>query len=73
MQNSRVITFTHSIYTTEVVRRAIADYENICRIVSLETEKATRCVFSDSIADLDLTVKEFANYLVELAISRRTV
>lgn len=61
------MTYPKSVYGIKDVGRAIEDYGNICRISATETSTEIICTFSKSIADLERTVLEFSNYLIELA------
>lgn len=58
-----------AVYDERIITRAVNDYEQICKIKTTADHSGIRCVFEESIADLQLTAKEFANYLVELANS----
>lgn len=73
MNNFVLLSFPKSIYKPELIKRAVADYREICRISTTETETETICRFFDSVADLQLTAQEFSNYLIELSNARGTL
>lgn len=64
------LSFNKTIYSPLAIRKAVADYSQICNIEVLETEKAVRCIFTDSKFDLRQTTLEFSNYLLEILNSR---
>lgn len=66
MKRSVLLFFAASIYPEETVMQAIDDYKEICHIKLIKKDGGFECVFSKSVVDLELTAKEFANYLIEL-------
>ena len=56
-----------AVYSERLIDRAISDYRSICNIVKKKQRNGTICVFSKSLTDLELTVCEFSNYLIELS------
>ena len=70
MEKTISLTYPHSIYPNSLFSRAISDYRDICHVKSYSDNAFTVCTFSDSAVDLELTAKEFSNYLIELALSR---
>jgi len=61
-----------AIYSVDAVQRAICDYRAICRIHLDEQEERIVCVITESVANLPLTAREFANYLIELSNAQRS-
>lgn len=81
MNSKVVVRFTNSIYDMEAIQKAVNDYKNICDVeVSFpESDEKARnecshiiCTFSNSKADMQLTIKEFCNYVIEQMNVRRT-
>ena len=70
MKKAVSLTYPRSIYADDLFSRAVADYRDICRVKVSLNDASTVCTFSDSVVDLELTAKEFSNYLIELALSR---
>lgn len=70
MKKTISLTYPRSIYADALFPRAAADYRDICRVQVRMNAAAAVCTFSDSAVDLELTAKEFSNYLIELALSR---
>lgn len=66
MKQNTTLFFPATIYPQDVIQQAVKDYAEICRIEFCRTESGVECVFLKSIVDLELTAKEFSNYLVEL-------
>ena len=62
--------YASSIYSSEVICRAISDYRKIAKISLSEQKGYFICSFSDCIVDPDKVVSEFGNYLIELMNSR---
>ena len=73
MKKKSELFFPASIYDEVLIDRAIIDYQSICRIHKVHSNDGIVCAFVDSIAPLELTVNEFANYLIELANSRGNI
>ena len=59
--------FDGALYPVSAVRRAISDYASIARIAIEETEKGCICRIEASVAPMELTALEFANYVLELS------
>lgn len=81
MCSKAVVKFTTSIYDIDALQKAASDYKSICDIeVSMpDSEQADSseqqymiCTLSNSRADMQLTVKEFCNYVIEQMNVRRT-
>jgi len=66
MKQNATLFFPVTIYPQDVIQQAVKDYAEICHIELRKTEGGVECVFLKSIADLELTAREFSNYLVEL-------
>lgn len=66
MKNEAVMEYPASLYPAAIIRQAIRDYQNICTIRMESMETGIRCCFCQSCYDLDQTVCEFSNYLIEL-------
>ena len=62
--------FPTSIYSEGMVRRAAYDYQDICDCEISVLPDGINCRFHDSVTELELTVLEFSNYLVELSNAR---
>ena len=67
---SESVFFLSSIYPRELIVRAKEDYQQICCISIEDNAGGIICTFSESITDINLTAKEFSNYLIELANTR---
>lgn len=70
MKNKITQKYSLNIYPRSYIEKGILDYKNVCKIDLNCNENAIECTFYDSVADLDLTAKEFSNYLIELINSR---
>lgn len=68
--NEITVFYKTNIYPENIIYTAVQRYAGICSIRVEHQGKEMVCVFSDSIADLELTVKEFDNFLIELINSR---
>ena len=55
-----------NIYSPTIIQRAIQDYKDICQIRVEENTDHIVCEFVESVADIELTIYEFSNYLIEL-------
>lgn len=66
MRNETSRIYPRALYPRQVVRRAAADYREICRIAVDERSDATICSFADSREPLPIVMGEFSNYLIEL-------
>lgn len=66
MRQHTTLFFPATIYPQDVIQQAIKDYAEICHIELLQTDTGVECLFLESVADLELTAREFSNYLVEL-------
>ena len=66
MKKSVLLFFSASIYPEEKVIQAISEYKGICHIKLVRKNGGFECAFFESVADLELTAMEFANYLIEL-------
>lgn len=66
MKAEAAITYPTSLYPVSVLRQAIQAYRPICTIRLEVCGDHTDCFFSDSCYDLDTTMGEFSNYLIEL-------
>ena len=66
MRNETSRIYPRALYSVQVIRRAAADYREICRIANQERPDATICRFADSRAPLPIVMGEFSNYLIEL-------
>lgn len=65
MKNNE-IAFASMIYPKAIIQKAITDYQSICRIQMEQHTDYVLCTFLESITDIDLTICEFSNYLIEL-------
>lgn len=70
MKNDNCISFPKAIYSDVTIQRAICDYSPLCRIEMVQDATKYVCCFWDCRVDLQLTIHEFANYLIELSNSR---
>lgn len=73
IMNEISIFYHANLYPENVIRAAVQQYAEICSIRVEQQENGISCIFSESIADLELTAKEFSNYLIEMVNSWRTV
>ena len=64
------ISFNKKVYRKDCVLRAIDDYAYIANISFSEHDGYYICNFSNTKYDLEVTKKEFTNYLIELQNSR---
>lgn len=71
--NNLSLFFSAAIYSMPQIEKGIADYQSICRIETTLKEDGVICTFSDSVADLEMTACEFANYLIELSNTRGSI
>ena len=78
MKNEVMMRFPTSLYSLTALQQAAVDYEAICDIavdvlMSRQGDecKYITCIFAHSKAELDLTVKEFCNYVIEQMNARR--
>ena len=61
-----IIKYDTSIYPLSIIKTAIDDYSDLCKIeLTLIDSKAVLC-FYDCIYDCTITIKEFSNYLIDL-------
>lgn len=70
MKNVNHISFPKIIYSEATILRAIQDYSAICRIEMSQSSTEYNCSFFDCKVNQQLTIHEFANYLIELSNSR---
>lgn len=63
----REIDFDLSIYPFQIIQRAISDYAKIATIRLSVSAEMARCTFYSSKYDLELTEKEFSNYVLSLS------
>ena len=54
------------IYNSEIVDEVIEVYSAICTVNVLEDEKYIYCDFINSVTDIEVTIKEFEDYLIGL-------
>lgn len=66
MKQNTTLFFPATIYPQDIIQQAVKDYAKICRIELRKTEDGVECAFLKSVTDLELTAREFSNYLVEL-------
>lgn len=66
MKQNTTLFFPTTIYPQDVIQQAVKDYAEICRIELNTTDVGVECIFLESVADLELTAREFSNYLIEL-------
>ena len=64
------LAYPRSLYADDLFARAVADYAHICKVKVYTDRQSVVCTFYESVTDLELTAKEFSNYLIELAVSR---
>ena len=70
MKNEVMMKFPVSIYDVAVLQQAAEDYAGICDVdvmgskQSIEDKEYIICKFAHSKADMELTVKEFCNYVI---------
>lgn len=61
------ITYPTILYPVSLLKQAVQAYKPICTIRLEVCENHTNCFFSNSCYDLETTMDEFSNYLIELA------
>ncbi len=59
------IQFDRSIYSVEIIKRAIIDYSSISKIELTIDDTQTSCTFNECKFDKEITIREFANYLID--------
>ena len=65
---SKIVFFDCSIYDRHMIERAIEDYRHLAEIELQEVEPGVRCNFKRCQYDLDLTMREFSNYCLDLTV-----
>lgn len=70
MKSKTDIYYPIIIYPIEIIKQAVFDYKDICKIAIIRESHGTRCCFEHSVEDLSLTAMEFSNYLIELIITQ---
>lgn len=60
------LNLSKSIYNKDSINRAIFDYKNFCRIEVRETNNYYLCSFYDCKYDMEKTMLEFENYLIDI-------
>lgn len=73
MENKIIQFFSLDIYPKNYIEKAIVDYINICKIDLAYDGSTAKCTFYNSVTDLEITVKEFSNYLIEIINSRSII
>jgi len=73
MKTKIIQKYVLEIYPCNYIQKAILDYKNICKIDMVFNNNVVECTFYDSLVDLEITVKEFSNYLIELINSRNII
>ena len=64
-----MITFDLSLYSSQAIKQAISDYQNIAQIRSHQTDTGVECYLEKAKYDLKLTEMEFSNYVLCLTVS----
>lgn len=59
----------NNIYSRYIVEKAINDYSEVAKIILGIKKEKMICKFSDSIYDVEKTIKEFENYIIDLSNS----
>ena len=54
------------IYTDTVIKKAISDYKNLCKINITYKNGKAYCIFKASRYPINIVMNEFDNYLIEL-------
>ena len=60
------ISLDKDIYSQKSIIKAIKDFNNICNISLLENENYFICCFEKCDYNVDKTIHEFCNYLIDL-------
>ena len=68
-----MIKFDTGIYQAKAIQQAIRDYRGIAEISMRMREKEIECLFETTQYDLDITIKEFYNYVLCLTVSMNGV
>jgi hypothetical protein len=63
---SKRIKLSKELYNLVVVEQTVAAYSGICRVSVSQEDKYICCDVIESVADIDLTIKEFENYMIGL-------
>ena len=61
--------FNKSIYPKEYICSVLSDYEKYAKTELEEDDNYWIIIFSETLYDMDLTIKEFENYLIDLMMS----
>lgn len=69
--NNRI--FDTDIYEKQAIEQSIVDFKNICRIETEINNNQMTCSFFDCEYDVEITIKEFSNYVIDLMNSKRFV
>lgn len=64
MNRNSELKLNREFYHRKAIERAIRDYERLCRVTLSESENYYICNFSETRYDMDLTKKEFEDYLI---------
>lgn len=62
--------YTKAFYSSEVLSQAIDDYKKIAKIKLHDGGEYYKCEFLRCVADTQLVINEFNNYLIELLNSK---
>lgn len=64
MSRNSELRLNKEFYHRKVIGQAIQEYGRLCRVALSETENYYVCNFSETRYDMDLTKKEFEDYLI---------
>ncbi len=64
--NMNELSLNKNYYSREHIIAAVTAFAGLCRVELSENEDYYVCVFSNCVYDVDVTKKEFENYLIDL-------
>ncbi len=65
------VLFSKEIYTVDTIMQAICDYKELAAISVKDTDNSYRVIFTDTVYPLELTAKEFENYIINLTCKKK--
>ena len=63
-QQKKVLQLNKELYSREVIESARKEYGQVCQTALTETENYYVCTFLNTRHDLEMTQKEFEDYLI---------
>lgn len=68
--SKKKVLFDKGIYSLVAIDRAIKDYRELAHIERIEEEQQMCCIFNKCRYDIDITIKEFCNYVIDIMNSK---